>query len=137
MEHTIVFGGAPHDVTITTSGPASRQGLIGFVRDLVDDARFRPGMSILVDHLALDGTTIMASDVRALAAEVLRLDERLGATKVAIVVPTPLTFGYARMYELHAADAQVRSRVFYVRADAVTWLGTYDDPPGQPEAAPA
>ena len=33
-----------------------------------------------------------------------------------------LTFGYARMYELHAAETQLHSRVFYSRDDALKWL---------------
>ena len=51
MKYTIDFSGSPQDVTITTFGPASREGLVGFVQDLVDDPRYRPGMFILVDHL--------------------------------------------------------------------------------------
>ena len=39
-----------------------------------------------------------------------------------IVVPTPLAFGYARMYELHAAETQIHSRVVYTRTDGLAWL---------------
>jgi hypothetical protein len=122
VEYAIEFGGSPQDVTITTSGPASREGLIGFVQDLVDDPRYRKGMFILVDHLALDATSISGADVRAQAERVITLEERLGPCKVAIVVPTPLTFGYARMYELHAAETQVHSRVVYSLSDGLDWL---------------
>ena len=122
MEYAIEFGGSPQDVTITTSGAASREGLIGFVQDLVDDPLYRKGMFILVDHLALDATMISGADVRAQADRVIKLEEQLGPCKVAIVVPTPLTFGYARMYELHAAETQLHSRVFYSRSAGVDWL---------------
>ena len=124
MEYTIEFGGMAQDVTITTSGPASAEGLLDFVKDLVGDPRFRPGMLILVDHMAIDPTTITATDVRAQADTVIRLDDRIGPSKVAIVVPNPLAFGYARMYELHAARAQVESQVFYSRNEALAWLET-------------
>ena len=90
MQYTIDFSGSPQDVTITTFGPASRQGLVGFVQDLVDDPRYRPGMFILVDHLALDATTMTGDDVRAQAERVIKLEERLGPCKLAIVVPTAL-----------------------------------------------
>jgi hypothetical protein len=122
VEYTIEFGGEPQDVTIRTSGRADAAGLIGFVRDLVADRRYQPGMTILVDHRALDASTLTAADVRALADAVLQLDDRIGASKVAIVVPNPLTYGFARMYELQAEAAQVRSRVFYGLDDALTWL---------------
>ena len=122
MEHAIEFGGAPQDVTIRTSGPATAAGLIAFVTDLVADARFRPGMAILVDHSDLDARPLTGADIRAMADVVTRLDERIGTSRVAILVPNPLTFGYARMYELHAAETQLHSRVFYSRDDALKWL---------------
>jgi hypothetical protein len=122
VEYTIEFGGEPQDVTIRTSGQADAAGLIGFVTDLVADRRYYPGMAILVDHSALDATTLSAADVRALADAVLKLDDEIGASTVAIVVPNPLTYGFARMYELQAEAAQVRSRVFYALTDALAWL---------------
>jgi hypothetical protein len=122
MEYTIEFGGAPQDVTITTSGPASAEGLLDFIRELVASPRFRPGMSILVDHMALDASTVTATDVRAQAALVLSLDEQIGPSNVAIACSSPLAFGYSRMYEAHAAPAQVRSCVFYSRSEALVWL---------------
>jgi hypothetical protein len=122
LDYSIRFGGRPQDVTITTSGSASAQGLIGFVSDLVASPEFRPGMAVLVDHSDLDATTLSAGDVRRFADVVVRLDDRIGAAKVAILVPNALVFGFARMYELAAESAQVRSRVFYSREDALAWL---------------
>ena len=132
MEYAIEFGGSPQDVTIETSGPATAAGLIGFVSDLVADPRFRPGMSILVDHTELDARPLTGADVRAMAETVIQLDERIGRSKVAILVPNPLTFGYARMYELHAAETQLHSRVFYSRDEALGWLEAPPGPSGIP-----
>jgi hypothetical protein len=122
VNYSIEFGGVPQDVTITTFGMADADGLIGFVRDLVANPRFRPGMLILVDHMSIDASKLTGADVRAQAGVVVGLSEKLGPSKVAIVVPTPLTFGYARMYEHHAAETQLHSRVFYSRRDALAWL---------------
>ena len=79
-------------------------------------------MFVLVDHLALDASTITGDDVRAQAERVINLEEELGPCKLAIVVPTPLAFGYARMYELHTAETQVHSQVVYTRKDGLAWL---------------
>ena len=49
VEYTFEFGGAPQDVTITTSGHASAEGLIGLATSLWS----RAAVSILVDHLLL------------------------------------------------------------------------------------
>ena len=127
MEYSIQFGGTPQDVTITTSGPGTGDGLTGFVRDLVNDPRFRRGMSILVDHLALDASPLTGADVKRQAELVNQLDETLGPCHVAIVVPSPLAFGFARMYELHAAETQIHSRVFYKRDEAVQWIDAQNE----------
>jgi hypothetical protein len=81
-------------------------------------------MSILVDHRALDARPLSTEDVRALATTVVALSDQIGASRVAIVVPDPLTFGFARMYEAFADRALVRSRTFYTHSDALTWLGS-------------
>lgn len=52
----------------------------------------------------------------------LRLDERLGPCRVAIVVPNPLGFGFARMYETYATPTRIRSHVFYSREEGLVWL---------------
>lgn len=123
MRHAIHFGGdGPQDVTVTTSGPASGEGLARYVNDLVDDDRFRPGLRVLVDHRELDATTVTPANMRAHAELMKRLDGRLGDTTIAFVVGSPLAFGYARMYELHAAETQLRSHVFYSREEAIAWL---------------
>jgi hypothetical protein len=122
MEHSIQFGGEPQDVTITTSGPATREGLTAFLMELVSSPRFRPGMLILADHSALDPTTVTAAEVRAQAHIVVGLNGQIGASKIAIVVPNALAFGWARMYELSAQAAQAESNVFYSRSDALAWL---------------
>lgn len=136
VDYSIEFGGEPQDVTITTFGPASAEGLTGFLMDLVSDRRFRPGMLILADHLLLDPTTVTATEVRAQAHIVIGLDERIGASKIAIVVPNALAFGWARMYELSAAPAQAESRVFYSRSEALGWLESQRPMPGEHDLAP-
>jgi hypothetical protein len=122
MEYTIEFGGAPQDVTITTSGSASAEGLIGYITDLVASPRWRAGMTILVDHRLLDGRPLCAADIKAFATAVVKRDEQIGPSRVAIVVPNPLMFGFARMYELHAERSRAQSKVFYSHSDALSWL---------------
>jgi hypothetical protein len=122
VEYTIEFGGAPQDVTITTSGSASVDGMIGYIANLVASPRYTPGMSILVDHRSLDARPLTAADIKAFALAVVKRDEQIGPSRIAIVVANPLMFGFARMYELHAEESQVRSKVFYSHSDALSWL---------------
>ena len=123
MEYTIEFGGTPQDVTITTTGLADAKGLVGLVRDLVSSPRFRPGMLILEDYTAIDASQVTSSDLRAQANAVIGLSDQIGPSKVAIVVPSPVTFGFSRMWEAYVdGRTAVESRVFYSRADGLEWL---------------
>jgi hypothetical protein len=123
MEYSIDFGAPPHrDVTITASGPAAPAGLIDCVNELVADPRFHPGARILIDDTNLDFSPLQSQDVRTVAQTVIRVDERLGNSRIAIVVPNTLAYGLARMFELLAGDAKVEVMAFYSHDDAATWL---------------
>lgn len=128
MEYSIDFGAPPHhDVTITASGPAAGEGLVACIHELVTDPRFRPGARILIDDTELDFTPLQSQDVRTVAQTVIRVDERLGNSKVAIVVPSTLAFGLVRMFELLAGEAKVEVSAFYNRDDAAAWLARAND----------
>ena len=123
MEYTIEFGGTPQDVTITATGLADAKGLVGLVRDLVSSAPFRPGMLILEDYLAIDASKVTSSDLHAQADTVIQFSDQIGPSKAAIIVPSPVTFGYARMWQAYVDDrTAMESRVFYSRADGLEWL---------------
>ena len=122
MEYSIEFGGAPQDVTVTTSGIGEAAVFVQFVEELVSDPRFQPGMAILVDHSALDTRALFAPDMRVIANEVLSRDDQIGTSLVAIVAPAALTFGLARMWKAYTQAARLRSRIFYLRDDAIAWL---------------
>ena len=123
VEYAIEFGGTPQDVTITTTGPADAEGLVGLVRDLVSDPRFRPGMLILEDCTAIDASKVTSSDLRAKADTYIALSEQIGPSKLAIIVPSPASFGFARMWDFFLGNrTEMESRVFYSQADGLAWL---------------
>lgn len=123
MEYTIEFGGTPQHVTITATGLADAKRLVSLVRDVVSSPRFRPGMLILEDYLAIDASKVTSSDLRAQADTVIQLSDQIGPSKVAIIVPSPVTFGFARMWQAYVDDrTAMESRVFYSRADGLEWL---------------
>ena len=124
MQYTIEFGGYPQDVTITVTGLADAEGLVGLVRDLVGDPRFRPGMLILEDCLGIDVSQVKASDFRAQAETIIELNDKIGASRTAIIVPSPVTFGLARMSQAFGESAEIEAAVFYSRSEAVEWLAS-------------
>ena len=126
VEYTIEFGGDPQDVTITTTGLADAEGLVALVRDLVDSPEFRPGMLILEDCLGIDVSQVKPSDFRQQADAVIKRDERIGPSKAAIIVPSPVTYGYARMWQSYVdSQAEIESKIFYTRAEGLEWLKSH------------
>jgi hypothetical protein len=120
---TIEFvDGGPYDVVITTSGRASREGFFGFNLELVSDVRWRPGMSVLLDHSDLDTTSLTSADVEAVVELVVGLQERLGPVVCAIVAADPYSLGVAQVSVSHAEPVGSRIRTFPARAAALEWL---------------
>jgi hypothetical protein len=122
VEYTIVFGGEPQDVTITTSGWADREVFLRFNKELVADERFEPGMAILVDHTDLDATALTSYDVEAIGNSVKRISDRLGESLIAVVGEDWVTFGLARESLALAGPIPSRFGIFHTREEAIEWL---------------
>jgi hypothetical protein len=123
MKHTVEFGGpGPQDVTARTSGPASAEGFLALVRAIVGDERFRPGARVLVDHTAIDPTPLTGADMREVADALERLDAVIGESAAAIVAPTALMFGFARMFESYVDRTRLRVAIFGSVPEASAWL---------------
>ena len=106
-------------VILTLTGELSDAALLG-LRDLVEKM---PGMtsdlSLLIDLRFASGLKITTEGVRRMASSPLALPP--GARR-AIVVPSLLGFGMARMYE--ALRGEGAPRVFKDYDDAYQWLKT-------------
>ena len=81
-------------------------------------------MNLLID---LKHTNSMARSSQALQslAELLRerLTDKMGSSRVAVVAPTDLSFGLARMYEVFSDCIPKEFFVFRSGDDACVWLG--------------
>jgi len=123
VEYAIRFGGDPEDVLVTTSGEAELDALHRFVEEVIADPRFRPGMSVIVDHTALDVSTLTAADMRARSSRLAANADRIGPSRVATVVAGQAAFGLWRMMDAYE-DGLLESdgRVFYSLDEARAWL---------------
>lgn len=122
MEFLVNFGLTPEAAILTTSGVARVEDFLEMSQALVDHARFRPGMPILIDHTRLDASVLTATDIRAIAEFVATIGEKLGPSSIAVVVPDKLTFGFVRMGEMRANQPQLNVSIFYSLPEAVEWL---------------
>jgi hypothetical protein len=123
VEYSIEFGGDPQDVTITMSGCADIDGFRRVTAALVADPRFGAGLTILVDHSALDLTPLSNGDVPKATDALLERDWNFPPKAVAIVAPpTPHALEFAERGVAHMSVLQRPRRVFRSRDEALTWL---------------
>jgi hypothetical protein len=113
----------PFEVVVTTSGEASGAEIEAGRRRVLADPRFRPGMSIMLDHSLLDNSGAEAHEVRGLASSLDRDRASSGFAYLAIVAPDAVTYGLGRMWESLASE-EVESAVTVVRTreEAYVWI---------------
>ena len=108
-------------VTLTVTGELSDDGLLG-LGDLIENTpAITPDFSMLIDLRGSSGRSITAAGVRAMAARRLTLRPE---SRRAIVVPSTLGYGMARMYELLRGDRAGAPRVFMDLDQAHSWILT-------------
>lgn len=82
-----------------------------------------PEFSLLIDLREAEGREVTGAGVRALAKQPLVLSP---TSRRAVVVPSILGFGMARMYELLAEQRGGGTRVFRDYDEALRWVQTGD-----------
>jgi hypothetical protein len=106
-------------VTTTCRGRLSFDQMVASAEGMKRDPLMDPTFTELVDITGVETIDLTAEQIEALA------DIRIFDAKArrAIVAPSPLYFGIARMYEAHhSAKAEATLRVFTDRDEAVKWL---------------
>jgi hypothetical protein len=76
----------------------------------------------LFDFSAAERIDLSADDIKAIAAEDERDQERIGDMLIPIVAPQAIIYGLARMWEGLVDAAEFDSRVVRTRAEAILWL---------------
>jgi hypothetical protein len=122
VDWRIDFDADSHDVTVTTGGTADAAGFRAMNHQLVEEDRWRPGMTVLVDHSSLDASPLTGSDVEEIARDVVELDDRLGPAVCAIVMTDEYLGGLTDVAIRYAAPSRLCARGFNSRDRAVEWL---------------
>jgi hypothetical protein len=126
VQYTCAFGASGFDLVVTLTGRVSAEEIDAARRAVAADPRLRPGMSMLWDFDGADATLLTAAGVRSLAADTPLLDKLPRA--VAFVAPTPVAFGFSRMFTtLTRAEELVGHAVVCSSvAEAERWLQEHD-----------
>ena len=97
--------------------------LLSHMENVRSEARLRPGFRSFVDLSGADLCQLDANTVRR-AAEVTRgFDRGQEPVRVAVLAPTDVAFGLARMYAALVESLQREVRVFREADAARAWLG--------------
>lgn len=110
-------------VYLTLSETITDGDLFAAYERLYADPAHRVGMDELTDCRAVERVEATTAGLVALAAATARmLDGAAQAWRVAIVAPSDVVFGMARMYEAFRSESPEQVRVFRDRAAAEAWL---------------
>ncbi len=91
------------------------------VQRLLSDPAIRPGLSVISDHSKLDYTAT-TDVVASIPALLVKLAERLGPFRCALVVPSDASYGMANMAGVFAGNTPAEVRAFRSLEDAEAWL---------------
>jgi hypothetical protein len=102
-------------------GELGDQDLLALADRLEKAPRVESDFSFLIDLRQADGRTVTSAGVSALAGRSLVVSR---ASRRAVVVPSELGFGMARMYELLSEQRGGGPRVFRDYDEALRWVKT-------------
>ena len=95
------------------------------LRTVLDELKslkgFRPGLKLLSDFDAAE-TPLTGDEIRTLAEYALPIHRAYGASKWALIAPSTLTYGLARMYAALTHEGPLAVQVFKDAAEADDWL---------------
>ncbi len=106
-------------VVLCVSGEIDDAGLLGLPAAIGAAGEVPPDFALLVDLRQASGVRVTAAGVRSLVAQPLVLAP---ASRRAVVVPTDLGFGMARMYEMLREERAGGMRAFRDFDAARQWV---------------
>jgi hypothetical protein len=132
MRHTVDFVEDPDGVIVHAFGRADVEGYRA-LNDLLIDARFRPGMQILVDNTHLDVAELTVSEIDEIGSYVLTLADRDVPRAVhgpiAIVAPNALNRLAAQAISARTGAEYRNLQFFASLAEGLRWLARQEREP--------
>jgi hypothetical protein len=121
MASTYEIDPAHQIVIVTMTGEITDEDLLEIHDCLRSDKTLQPDFALLIDLREAKGTKITSAGVRALASLPLVLAPE---SRRAVVVPSGLGFGMARMYGLWRGEEAGGLRAFRDFDEARDWLAS-------------
>lgn len=106
-------------VVLGVSGALDDDGLLQLASQLRSDPEVKPDFALLIDLREANGVAVTSLGVRALSAQPLVLSP---TSRRAVVVPSDLGYGMARMYEMLRDERGGVVRAFRDLGEARRWV---------------
>ena len=119
METQLTIDSAARVVIVTVIGGLGDAELQSLGDQLEKNPEVAPDFAVLIDLRQADGKTVTSAGVRSLATRALIFS---AASKRAVVVPSDLGFGMARMYEMLREGRGGGMRVYRDYDEARRWV---------------
>ena len=110
-------------VVLAVSGTLDDDELLQLANQLRSDSEVKPDYALLIDLREASGVAVTSLGVRALSAQPLVLAP---TARRAVVVPSDLGFGMARMYEMLRDERGGVVRAFRDLEEARRWVTRRD-----------
>jgi hypothetical protein len=110
-------------VLFRATGVFSSSELLGCLKEVVADPKFRRNFDHLVDLREVSEFQAGASEMRDRTDADRQMQQQIGECRIALVSSRALVYGMTRMYEIMMDDAGPVVRTFSSIRDATKWLG--------------
>jgi hypothetical protein len=118
------FDTARNVACIKMSGPLSGPAILGAFHAAVGSPEYQTGMARLWDFTEADPSSLDSETLEQMARHSLRFPPGVRDVRVALVAPSDLGYGLARMFEAFSNGvAAITPRVFHSVEEAEAWLG--------------
>ena len=121
MNYSLQFSGGV--LQVTTSGKAQLKGFLKMIESILNHPAWHSNSKLLLDHTALDLTTLRFGDVLEITDYCAKHKNLIGSAKIAILVSDDLGLGMNRMWA-GLVDGKLSSTgdIFKSRKQAWEWL---------------
>jgi hypothetical protein len=124
VEYTIEFSDDAKHMTVTLVGLIDAVSIDRFNRALLDDARFRSGLTWLVDLTSATEDAPSKEARETAATQVLERDWRRPPRAIAFVAKDDADARELELWRAQLGGSQSHRRVFLSRDEAESWLMT-------------
>lgn len=116
-----------HDHTghfeVKTEGNAEVSGFQAFLNEIFNHPKWKPGISVLLDHRDLVLRFFNTDEVRSVSNFVVNNSDKIGKGKWAFVISGNFAYGMARMWQIITEEkAPMEINIFKDREKAISWL---------------